>query len=202
MTASKPNLRVLAVGNDGIADWLLARQQAPHEGTPALAVMPNDDVPGFQVGREFDLCTPGFVSGVARALVTAGIRQAGGPGVQALHRRALNLSQAVQSIGRVLKEAATDGAGLQAADKWDECRQCLALALEAIGEVVESCALDVCGVEPGKAARAVLAAHGWRESTPGTWLHENGLGHFSVTDGGWKPAELFAFATLAEESRP
>jgi hypothetical protein len=212
MTASKPNLRVLAGGN-GIADWLATGGPAL-DGTPVLVVVPNETAATLRAGDERDLCSPGFVSGVVQALATAGIRQAGGPGVQALHRRALSLGRAVLDIGEVLRDVVKD---LEPRPGAVVGFQLLTNAAAAISEIVESCAGDVCGVDPVEQARAVLAAAGWWSGMfpsrigkpPHNWVNHSGdrfawVGEGAVVlDGEPNPPDVLrAFATLAEESQP
>jgi hypothetical protein len=195
MTATKPDLRVRAVGDASRGTY------DPRDGhTLVLCEMPSMSAAGRVRGDEFDLCTPGFVPSVTRALVTAGIPASGGAGVAALHRRTTALAQAVQSIGRVLSETTKDAKAVAETVDGDYARtDILARGMGSISEMIEGVAADVFIVDQGKAARATLAAHGWAEGMPGAWSHKNGLGHFSVTDGGWDPDELRAFATLAEE---
>ncbi len=149
-----------------------------------------------------------FVSGVVRALVTAGIRQSGGHGVAALHHRAQSLAQAVQSIDRVLKDG---DIGARLASEVDPRKMVprFVEALAAISEVCEGVAADVFIVDQGKAARATLAAHGWAEVGSRTWHHAES-GSDAIVESGTvevdgypaSGAELRAFATLAEETRP
>jgi hypothetical protein len=134
MTASKPDMKVLAV------DWELSSRE-PRDGyTLVLCEMPDDSAAALPVGCERDWCSPGFVVGVVAALAEAGIGKAGGPGVEMLAQREASwrgivtrvrnavgersidptsrvrsavsranaLAQAVQSIGQTLADAASD----------------------------------------------------------------------------------------------
>ncbi len=214
MTATKPDLEVIAVGIDRVTEWVDEPIWASGR-TLVLCEMPDDRAATLHVPDERDLCTPGFVSGVVRALATAGIKQAGGHGVAALHHRAQSLAQAVQSIGRVLSEMAKDIRAMPA----DALPLATVMnrALYAISEVVESVAADVTATDPGVAARATLAAHGWSEGMfpalpgkrPHNWVHTSMYGYawveaglISIEASAQPPAVCRAFATLAEETRP
>jgi hypothetical protein len=85
MTASRPDMRVLA-GGDSIADWL-ANGGPALDGTPVLVVVPNDLAATLRPEAERDLCSPGFVVAVVTALAEAGIGKAGGPGIELLAAR-------------------------------------------------------------------------------------------------------------------
>lgn len=256
MTASKPDLKVLAVGADALAHhW---RGSDTH--TLVVCEMP-DDLPILPApGNTRDLCEPGFRVAVGAALAEAGIPLAGGPGIELLAKRAsgwrdvvnrvraavglestllaephdtgtaqvlsrvraeisrsIALAQAVQSIGQVLADMGRD---LMVQKLRSETRPVAraadalgttAKACEAISEIVESVAADV--VAPTMTARDVLAAHGWREEkAPHEWVNsvrETDVGSAWIEDGRvtfegrlLSPAELRAFATLAEESKP
>jgi hypothetical protein len=225
MTATKPDLRVRAVAHRNIRAWFDTHKADDTPGRALVLV----DAPGLfaaalPVGSEWDACSPGFASGVMRALIAAGVRQSGGDGVAALHRRTTALAQAVQSIGRVLSETATDIASKYGEDPsaWSAKDLPLAAAscaesLAAISEVCEGVAADVFIVDQGKAARATLAAHGWTEGMfpalpgkrPHNWVHTSMYGYawverglLSIEASAQPPAVLRAFATLAEETRP
>jgi hypothetical protein len=222
MTASRPDLKVLAVGAFACADWIAKGGEQPVGSKLVLCEAPADSAAALPVGCERDWCSPGFVVDVTLELVHAGgIKHAGGRGVAALARRwreqrdrANRLAVAVADVGKVLADTVGDAKALAG----DYSRMdALANGLSAISEVVESCAPDVCGVEPSKAARDVLAAHGWREGMfparigkpPHNWVHTSGDGFAHVDDGRVTldasfepPAVLRAFATVAEETQP
>lgn len=259
MTASKPDMEVLAVGFEAVAAWV--DEPIIHHGyTLVLCEMP--DVPGggwTPTGTgSFDVCEPGFRVSVGAALAEAGIPVAGGPGIarlaeregqwraavdrvrgaiglpstrlrepgdvaiaQTLSRvraevsRGNALAQAVQSIGQVLADSKRDIVAVVGEPPTYKDGQAVAdvnglvaTALADISEIVESVAADV--VAPTQSAREVLAAHGWVEGER-HWQQSNGC-KFIVDYGfacpvGTKfddisPAEMRAFAALAEESQP
>jgi hypothetical protein len=213
MTATKPDLCVRAVAYRNVLEWLHVHGTGNiDEGRSLMLVdVPSSAAASMPLETERDMCTPGFVSGVVRALATAGVSKAGGPGVAALHRRALALSQAVQSIGRVLKET-TDAIRATPSDSPALC----ARSLSSISEICTGVAADVFAVDPGQAARATLAAHGWTEGMfpalpgkrPHNWAHTSMYGYawvegglLSIDASVQPPAVLRAFATLAEETR-
>jgi hypothetical protein len=214
MTATKPDLRVVEMGGGAIeslcgSTGLTARSG----GVMMLAELRADASGAVWLGHERDLCTPGFVSGVARALATAGVKQAGGDGVAALHRRTTALAQAVQSIGRVISDFARDVGEDVSVDPRKMVPR-FADTLASISEMVEGVAADVFIVDQGKAARATLAAHGWVVEFGSAWQHASGPCVDVVSGGAYprgfcraqaellSPAVLRAFATLAEETRP
>jgi hypothetical protein len=223
MTASRPNLRVAEVGGGAIEALCGSSGMSPQDGGVMVLVEVRPDVSAtLWIGHERDLCTPGFVADVAFELAHAGVRQAGGPGVAALaHRervacsKANRLAQSVVDIGKVLTDMAGDIRGIDA----DALQMATVMnrALYAVSEIVESCGPDVCGVEPGKAAREALAVHGWREGMfparpgkrPHNWVHTSLYGYAWIGDGlisldasVQPPAVLRAFAALAEETQP
>jgi hypothetical protein len=191
MTASKPDMKVLAV------DWELSSRE-PRDGyTLVLCEMPDDSAAALPVGCERDWCSPGFVVGVVAALAEAGIGKAGGPGVEMLAQREASwrgivtrvrnavgersidptaavrsavsranaLAQAVQSIGQVIADVKRDVVG---GDSLTRGRLTLHACM-AVDDIVESVAADV--VAPSQTAREVLAAHGWTTVTGVTWQH-------------------------------
>jgi hypothetical protein len=209
MTASKPDMKVLAV------DWELSSRE-PRDGyTLVLCEMPDDSAAALPVGCERDWCSPGFVVGVVAALAEAGIGKAGGPGVEMLAQREASwrgivtrvrnavgersidptaavrsavsranaLAQAVQSIGQVIADVKRDVVG---GDSLTRGRLTLHACM-AVDDIVESVAADV--VAPSQTAREVLAAHGWREGmfparmgeSPHNWVSDGGIAR--VWDG-------------------
>jgi hypothetical protein len=243
MTASKPDMKVLAVG-----DWI--HGTTPSDGyTLVLCEMSDDSGHDMRPGAEFDAVPAGDRRAVMKALVEAGIGKAGGPGVEMLAQREASwrgivtrvrnavggrsidptaavrsavsranaLAQAVQSIGQVIADAASDVEAITgnpptvaSAEALTRVGSVMAVAMGAALDIVESVAADV--VAPTQTAREVLAAHGWAESA----VYDNGWGHaegdaFAYRrgdtfefEGGYPvgAAELRAFAQLAEESQP
>jgi hypothetical protein len=210
MTASKPDLKVLAVG------WELSSRTARDGYTLVLCEMPDDSAAALPVGCERDWCSPGFVVGVVAALAEAGIGKAGGPGVEMLAQREASwrgivtrvrnavgersidptsrvrsavsranaLAQAVQSISEVVHDVSQE-----CGDTDGGVEHLFIAALDAIEALVESVAADV--VAPTQTAREVLAAHGWREGMfpalpgkrPHNWAHASMYGYAWVGDG-------------------
>jgi hypothetical protein len=123
--------------------------------------------------------------------------------------KAIRLAQSVADIGKVLTDMRKE---LDARTVAGRMMGPLLSATTAISEIVESCAPDLFGVEPSKAARDVLAAHGWASEHGVTWRHEGedvavdlvGGAAFPLGFGSGheppvlSPAVLRAFATLAE----
>jgi hypothetical protein len=87
MTASKPDMEVLAVGVAAVQSWL-GHPVPLHDGrTLVLCEAPAESAEALPVGCERDWCSPGFVVKVGAALVEAGIGKAGGPGIEQLAQR-------------------------------------------------------------------------------------------------------------------
>ncbi len=219
MTASRPDLRVLAVGSDGIAALACCPDGvgmvAADGRVLVLCEAPADSAAALPFGCERDWCSPGFVVDVTLELVHAGgIKHAGGRGVAVLAQRervavskANRLAQSVADIGKALADIRKDVASVcgdpprEVSDS-EARHMChlMALGCAAMTAITESSAPDLSGVEPSNAARDVLAAHGWRERWPGEatdlgtlWVHADTESSSIVGRGRFKvsgPASL------------
>jgi hypothetical protein len=109
MTASKPDMRVLAVGR-GNALQIVGDPSAARLGGHefVLCEMPRDSADALPVGCERDWCSPGFVVGVVTALAEAGIGKAGGPGVEQLAQREASWRGIVARVRNAVGERSID----------------------------------------------------------------------------------------------
>lgn len=224
MTATQPDLRILAMGEGGVREWLSkeAKQQVSvdEECGRVLCEAPRDSYFLLHPGKECGLVEPGFVSDIALALAEAGIAKAGAAGVAELHRREVRaleranaLARAVLDIGQVLRDAkrlaATyvfpPGNPNPSPEGVRSASAVMASAFADVTALVDSVNDDIASHDPCKRAREVLAAHGWAtdaslgEALGGeVWRRED----VAVMPTSFTPDVLRAFATLAEESRP
>lgn len=166
MTASQPNLKVLAVGRSAVWRWFGPEDGSEHgDSLLVLCETQRDTAASLKSQDERDLCDPGAWSGTVFALAEAGIGKAGAAGVAELHRRevralerANGFARALLDIGQVLRDLERDSQS--PGQSVGAFTLSVATALAAITGTVNAVGPDIANVEPSKSPREVLAAHG------------------------------------------